>query len=450
MEEPPTMQNDPKLIEKLFFEVSDSYFQEQEGYRCRSEQGIFSFAAVIWLGILQRLSGNSLQKAIISLVEQLKVGEPPLVLRQQSTKKVREGELSLNTGGISRARARLSEESVHELFQVATSNMRDKITPRKQERRVYVMDGQVVAISRTDSNLKGFCPTGNGEGELHFPRVRTVAAHNLFSGVAESLSVGNWKTSESTLGIEVVDKLPKGSLVIIDRFYHKPGFLYETKEKGIDVVVRLKDGAASKLMGECKEECGEKRVEWKAKCHDGRKVTLKGRVIKYKAQVKGFRSSEFHFFTTADDLTLQEVADLYRQRVQVEIFIRQIKQTLDLFFIRAKKASNVMVEILLAYLTFNLLRAVMTDTAQSLKLPVQRMSFTATMSLCGAYALAFARATTKKEISKLTQQFRKHMDQAKVPLRKQERSYPRVIKYPRDKYESKALAQTPISGDDGK
>jgi hypothetical protein len=169
------MQRDQKLIEQLFFEVSDGYFKEQAGYRCRSEHGIFSFAAVVWLGILQRLSGNSLQKAIVALVEQVKAGELLIVLKQQVTKKVREGELSLNTGGISRARERLKEESVFELFEVSTSNMRARFQTGKNERRVYVMDGQVVAIARTESNLEGFCPTGNGEGELHFPRIRSLS-----------------------------------------------------------------------------------------------------------------------------------------------------------------------------------------------------------------------------------------------------------------------------------
>ena len=83
------MQEEPKLIEQLFFEVSDKYFQEHNGYRCLSERGIFSYAATVWIGILQRLSGNSLQKAMVSLLEQLKAGEPPIIFKQETTKKIR-------------------------------------------------------------------------------------------------------------------------------------------------------------------------------------------------------------------------------------------------------------------------------------------------------------------------------------------------------------------------
>ena len=444
------MQKSSKSIEQLFFEVSNQYFQEQDGYRCRSELGIFSFATVVWLGILQRLSGNSLQKAIAEMVKQIQEGETPLVLQQQRTKKSRNGNLSLNTGGLSRARDRLDEDSVFDLFETITNNIKARIVENKKKRQVYVMDGQVVAIARTDSNLKGFCSTGNGSGELHFPRVRTVAAHNLSSGLAESVSIGSWKTSETNLGSDVIDNLPKGSIVIMDRFYDKPSFLHKTKEKGIDVVVRLRDSFANKLIGKLPNNTTQKEVEWTRKCNDGNIVNIKGRIIKYKSAIKGFRSSEFYFFTTAEDLSAQEVADLYLQRVNVEVYIRQIKQTLNLFFVRAKKSSNVKIEILLAYMTFNLLRAVMTDTANALNLPVHRMSFTATMSLCRAYALAFARAPTKSELSSLIQQFRKHMEQAKVPIRKKHRSYPRVIKYPRDKYPSRALANNNISTKEGK
>ncbi len=91
-----------------------------------------------------------------------------------------------------------------------------------KKRKVYVLDGQVVAIARSDSNLAHFCPTGNGEGELHFPRVRAISAHEVGSGIAGEVAIGSWKQSEVALSREVAKRLPNGSLLIMDRGFAKP------------------------------------------------------------------------------------------------------------------------------------------------------------------------------------------------------------------------------------
>jgi hypothetical protein len=225
----------------------------------------------------------------------------------------------------------------------------------------------------------------------------------------------------------------------MDRGFHRPTFLNWCKELNIDVLVRLKDPAGNKLMGGCDESEGDARVNWESQQESNTKIVLQGRVIKYTTQANGFRSNLFHFFTTADELTVEEVSELYRQRVPVEVCIRHLKQTLKLFFIGAKKGSNVRKEILIAYLTFNLLRAVMEDTANATGIEVERMSFTATITLRKAYASSFAKASTAKEQQALTEQFRKHMSQTKLPLRKKERSYPREVKLPREKYKNAGI-----------
>jgi hypothetical protein len=143
----------------------------------------------------------------------------------------------------------------------------------------------------------------------------------------------------------------------------------------------------------------------------------------------------------------QEVAELYQKRVQVEVFIRDIKQTLKMAFVRSKKGETIEKELLIAYLTFNLLRATMQETATALGLPPNRMSFTATISLVRAYAPLLAAAKTKKDQDNILQRFQTNMLQSKLPVRSKQRSYPRVIKYPRDKYPSAGIVQKSQEGE---
>jgi hypothetical protein len=422
-------------LESKFIEVCDSWLQENEGYSVRGELGVFSFAMVVWLGVQQRLKNNSLKESINSLVERAKLGGLDFLVNRSGVK-LRTAEISSNTGGISRARERHSLASYRELFYSATEAIFKRPSLQSKQRNIYVIDGQVVAIARSDSNLEYFCPTGNGEGELHFPRMRVVSAHEVRSGIAREVSIGNWKQSEVALSREVASRLPRGSLLIMDRGFAKPSFLEAADAEGIKVLARMKEGHAKKLLGETSKPCDEKKVEWIAKLQDQRTVTLTGRIIKHTSSTKGFRSSEFYFFTTDMTLPAEDLAELYRQRVHVEVFIRDVKQTLRMAFIRSRKGKNVEKEILVAFLTFNLLRAIMEESAEASGLPVERMSFSGTVSLVKSYAAPFAKAKGPTERAKLVRDFHKNMEQSKLPLRNKERYYPRVIKFPRDKYDN--------------
>lgn len=435
-------------LEEKFIAVCDEHLSRRGGYDIRGEQGFFSFAMVAWLGIQQRLCGHSLQSSLGELVRRAESGIEFLVAR--TNEKIRNKALSTNSGGLSRARERISVEQVQDLFYAATEQLFASESLKARDQNVYVLDGQVVAIARSGANIEYFCPTGNGMGELHFPRVRTISAHEVSSGIAREVVTGSWKDSEVALSRRVAERLPKGALLIMDRGFAKTQFLSIVVEEGVDVLVRMKDSHGKKLLGDVEQQgdVAEKNVSWisKREGSDGEKVTLSGRIIRCCSQVKGFRSSEFYFFTTDMARSAEEISELYRKRVQVEAFIRDIKQTLKMAFVRSRKGETIEKEILIAFLTFNLLRGIMEETASALELPANRMSFTATVSLVRAYAPLFA-AATKKEQQSLIERFRTNMCQTKLPKRSKERSYPRVIKLPRDKYPCAGIVEKSQEGE---
>lgn len=426
-------------LEGLFFEVSEQFLKENDCFSTRGELGVFSHAAVVWLGIQQRLSGNSLSASMSALVERIKEDNSPLKLALRPGKKIREGKISLNTGGISRARERLPEELVADLFEKVADNIDHKLG---EVSNVYVLDGQVITTSRTESTLGEFGHIYNGEGEFHFPKMRVVSVHHMQTGIARGVAIGTYRDSEDTLATSLISRLPAGSIVVMDRFYEKATFLDCMQQNNIHVVVRLREVTAKKLFGKLpRAQSQQKEVTWIPSAKKLSHIQIPGRVTKFTAQQKGFRSSEFFFFSTCPSLSLDQVADLYRQRVRVEVFIRQLKQTLKMFFVRAKKSENVKKEIYIAYITFNLIRAIMHLTAQLGNFESERMSFTAVINLTKAYAPSFLRASTAEQIDKLTQEFVTHMGQLKLPNRKKDRSYPRVVKYPRDKYAKRGIVK---------
>lgn len=414
------------------------WFESNNGYDVRGELGIFSKALICWLVISQRLAGGSLQDGLAQVVQEHKEGTLSELVKGGG-RKVKAGNISAHTGGVSRARDRISVDSVKSLFDVATSNLCGELNLDKSKCPVYVLDGQVITIARSQTNIESFGRTTNGMGELHYPRVRAVSVHEVRSGIARNVAVGKWTEHETTIAQRVLGELPNGAIVVMDRGFDKPFFIRFARERGLKVIVRVKNSLGNKLLSNPKESNYSKQVEWKSPSGKFGPECESGRMIKYTSSIKGFRSSEFFFFTTADDLSDSEIADLYRQRVRVEIFIRDIKQTLRMFFVSSKKPDNVEKDIIIAYLTFNLLRAIMENTASALGLPVERMSFTSTKRLISVYDGSFLAAKTKEEFEEVLARFREHMNQSKLPNRKKPRSYPRVIKYPRDKYKAEGI-----------
>jgi hypothetical protein len=437
-----------RSLEEKFIAVCDDYLSAHSGYNIRGEQGLFSFAMIIWLGIQQRISGYSLRSSLHELASRAVDNGGIGFLVGRANRKIRTAAISTNNGGLARARERISVKDVRELFQAATERMISPSSSEDTRDDIYVLDGAVVTIARSASNLEYFCPTGNGMGELHYPKVRVISAHEVSSGIAREVAVGSWKDSEVALSQNVAKRLPRGSLLIMDRGFERTQFLNAVIAEGVNVLLRLKDSHGAKLLGseELRGETAERSVEWVSN-KSGETICLKGRVIRFISQLKGFRSSEFYFFTTDMNRSARELAELYRTRVQVEVFIRDIKQTLKMAFVRSKKGETIEKEILIAYLTFNLLRVTMHETATALGVPPDRMSFTATISLVRAYAPLLAAAKTKEDQGKILQRFQTNMLQSKLPVRSKERSYPRVIKYPRDKYPAAGIVQKSQEGE---
>jgi hypothetical protein len=437
-----------RSLEERFIAVCDEYLSSRNGYDIRGEQGLFSFAMIVWLGIQQRLSGYSLRSSLNELAIRAVDNGGIGFLVARTNQKIRTAAISTNNGGLSRARERISVEDVRELFQAATELMAHSISASEAQDSVYVLDGAVVTTARSASNLEYFCPTGNGMGELHYPKVRVISAHEVSSGIAREVAVGSWKDSEVALSQNVAKRLPRGSLLIMDRGFERTQFLSGVIAEGVNVLLRLKDSHGAKLLGDeaIVDGIAERSVDW-VSTKSGKAITLRGRVIRFISQLKGFRSSEFYFFTTDMTRSARELAELYRKRVQVEVFIRDIKQTLKMSFVRSKKGETIEKEILIAYLTFNLLRSTMQETATALGLPTNRMSFTGTISLVRAYAPLLAAAKTKRDQEKIITRFQANMFQNKLPVRSKERSYPRVIKYPRDKYPSAGIVQKSQEGE---
>jgi hypothetical protein len=429
-------------LEQLFYEVSREWFTEQ-GVKYDSDRctGIYSETLTIWLMMLQRLSGMPLQGAVISSLNDDQGGI--FAKLNSRSLKLKRGDVSVNSGGFSQAKSRIEKEKIVELVQHCEKKLRKKL---KDEQNIYLIDGTCLTTSYTKKNEEKFARHSAGEkGSLHFPRLRLVIAHSLANGTALKPLYGEITQSEQSLTWDYLSMLPDSSTVMGDRNFGVFSVAYRATTLGHNVLFRLNDVVFNRVVGKQSSPDCDIEKTWTPSRYDLKTTPeipadsqIAGRFIKITIVKDGFRPESFFFFTTLKS-TPEKIAELYLQRQRVETNISQLKEVLKLEFINAKTPEMIDKEIHIAFLIFNLLTAIMATTAQRLNIPFQRISFTATVRLVIAFGPRMAHARDNAHRLDLLDKFQKAVFQSKIPLRKNFRSFPRVVKRNKSKFPLQAV-----------
>lgn len=106
--------------------------------------------------------------------------------------------------------------------------------------------------------------------------------------------------------------------------------------------------------------------------------TLTLRQIKVTVDQPGFRVKAFHIVTTlldAREYPSNEIADLYFQRWDVELFFRDIKTTMEMDILRCKSPHMVRKEIVMTFIAYNCIRHLMNEVAQKHNKKARHISF---------------------------------------------------------------------------
>ena len=156
-------------------------------------------------------------------------------------------------------------------------------------------------------------------------------------------------------------RLPKGSIVVCDRGYNDYGWYKSLTTQGIYYVTRQRSNATYDIV--------ERRVV------QGNPAVISDSVIRYNSlrsqqkQLPNVRqvvyfdaetNKQYTFLTNHVKLSAQTIADIYKQRWQVELFFKWIKQNLKIKSFLGTSQNAVMTQIwiamcvylLLAYLKF--------------------------------------------------------------------------------------------------
>jgi Transposase DDE domain len=111
------------------------------------------------------------------------------------------------------------------------------------------------------------------------------------------------------------------------------------------------------------------------------------REVRYRIATSGFRTREITLVTTlldAETYCVSDLAELYRQRWQVETALAQLKTTMQMDVLHCKTVPGVLKELTVFAIVYNLVRMVMCQSATLQHLSVEQISFMDALRWLGA------------------------------------------------------------------
>ena len=341
-------------------------------------------------------------------------------------------------------RQRLGSEAMRQVFhQTQQLWHQDAEHPRWCGLQLLGVDGVVWRAPDTAENTEAFTKPITTAGESAWPMVRMVCQMELTSHLLTGAAMDKYSTNEMILAEQLIETTPDNSLTLFDRGFYSLGLLNAWQAKGQNRhwLIPLKKGAQYEVV----EKLGKQDLRvliatspQAQKKWPGLPTHVEARLLHKK--VKGKECFILTSMLDTKQFMGDEIVDLYSQRWEIELGYREMKQQLlaNEFTLRSKKSEMVKQELWGVLLCYNLIRYQMVRMAKTLPgIYPNELSFT----LCAnAIVSLFERGFTlisahhiPNELEDLTRKAEFFV----LPFRREERSYPRLVKRKPSKYPHK-------------
>ncbi len=298
---------------------------------------------------------------------------------------------SSSTAAYCQARKNFDLLSMKAILQDTSDQIRP-VTDKEhlKSRRVVVVDGTGVSMPDTPENQRVWPQQSSQKPGCRFPRANICACFCLRTGVLLSHEIGNKRSHELPLLRKQWDTFKVGDIFLGDKGFCSYFDIAKFMDRGVDSVITLARrtsvtaAGSIKILGdddlliEWKKPVRRKASSYSLEDWESLPATLLLRQIKVTINQPGFRVTTFHIITTlldAVEYPASELADLYLQHWDVELFFRDIKTTMGMDILRCKTPDMVRKEIMMHLIVYNCIRSLMCEAAKKNNAKVRRISF---------------------------------------------------------------------------
>jgi len=363
---------DAESIQRVFRE-EDALFGEDD---------LFSTPIVLWAFLAQTLrdgKGASCVSAVADIATyRLQAGQRPP---------------SGDTGDYCRARVKLSPTVLRRLVAESACQLETNADPSWLWKGLHakLVDGFTFTMPDTPENQEAFPQQKTQAPGVGFPIARACAVVSLATGAICDVGIGPYagkKTGENALLRDMLDTFDAGDVAVFDRYYCSFMMLALLGLDGVHVCTRLHQRRDSDFRRGRRLGKEDHLVTWDRPArpswmseeqYDQIPEILTLRELRFAVTASGRRGDPITVVTTLTDpkaYSAEDIAALYGSRWNVELDIRDIKQTIDLDHARCKTPDMVRRELWVTLLAYNLIRTVMATSAAVHDKPPRRLSFT--------------------------------------------------------------------------
>jgi hypothetical protein len=270
-------------------------------------------------------------------------------------------DISLNTAAYSKARERVPIELANDLLKKSRIDQAENSYTHWNNYRVFIGDGTYIQMQDTKSIREKYEVKHTGIATEGYPQGLLEAIIERGTGQLYSFKLSNRHTSELSLFYDMLDDMPKKSLLLLDDLYNCFEIISKCKRIGVEIVIPAKRERNYELVKKLRE--GDEIISIKAPKNRSKWLDVNekpGKIIVRRIQCKSPEGADYVLFTTILDesITKEDLQLLYLTRWDIEIGIREIKTVMDINVLRSKTPEMALKELCISLSSYNLLRKV--------------------------------------------------------------------------------------------
>lgn len=280
-------------------------------------------------------------------------------------------------------------------------------------RRTLLVDGTCNSMPDTQELRKHFRYPGGQKPGLGFPCASQVHLFNHSNGMLLGTHIGPWRSHDLDGIPALAPFIQKDDVLVGDRAFGCFVTLGLCRQRQADAVCRLNQGVLVDFTLErphnqagAAQVTGRPKSRWVKRLGDHDQIVvyhkpraksailaredwdalpeeLTVREIRFQVNRPGWRPQEITLVTTlldAEQFPKEKIAELYLARWQVEVNIRDLKQTLKMDILKGKSVDLVKKEIIVHGIVYNLVQHVRLASARERGgVPPGRVSFVAAL-----------------------------------------------------------------------
>jgi hypothetical protein len=316
--------------------------------------------------------------------------------------------LSENDSAYCQARGRLPTKLLFNIWHHVCHRLEQQSTARWCAREVFIVDGAECQTPDTAANQKRWPQPSSQKPGCGFPHIRFLALFSLATGALLRIKIASRAISEQRLLAKLWGTLRPGAVLLADRHFCGYAQLAMIRQRGLHFAFRLQAVRPHDMRQGRRLDKNDRLIQWTKPLLCPKSITpaqfavlpptLELRLMRFAVSIPGFRTRAVYLVTSLLDpqlYPLEQLAELYRWRWQIELCFRHVKITLQMQYLRCKSPQMVIKELLMHCISYNLARHLMLSAAETFHVPAARLSFKGTLDTLRHWACALCAVDEK-------------------------------------------------------